>query len=433
MITFIKRNISSFSNKNELKILLKFSSVLILVFIIFLSANYFLLKILSEKDIKNYLSNTFDYVSSDISYDNGKISTQKYLSDVSIASDIPLYIFTSDGFLIDRNNQVSGYLDISNYLYASSFINPQTMLSPINENWRVFSYPIIRDNQNFGIILTGFFDPQKLAVSDIDELLLSTARFLDEKVRIQNNHIDISDIKPNEVHPDISFEIIDTFNKSIMSIGGPPAYIDKSYIQKLLSNTGFSSYKDETSGEDYLFFTKPIVYGDNSIGVVSVGKNLNQLNQFLNNQLLLSFIFSFILIFFFLIFTFYIYRRDISTILNEKVDKLTSPPLITPVKIMFDKIESVITLNQSTNIKIPADTYQYDICKLFFKNPNKHFDTLDIVDVIGERDEHKNIKRLVYDAIESINSRFTKLTGRKLILHKDKTYFIDPDLALKII
>ena len=51
---------------------------------------------------------------------------------------------------------------------------------------------------------------------------------------------------------------------------------------------------------------------------------------------------------------------------------------------------------------------------------------------MGELDEQKNVKRLVYDAVEAVNAKVKKLTGMKLISHTDKKYCINPALASRL-
>ena len=100
-------------------------------------------------------------------------------------------------------------------------------------------------------------------------------------------------------------------------------------------------------------------------------------------------------------------------------------------RIAFDPSGSKIIINGIHAIDIPVDSYQHDICKLLFKNPKKQYDTLDLSDAMGELDEQKNVKRLVYDAVEAVNAKVKKLTGMKLISHTDKKYCINPTLASK--
>ena len=110
---------------------------------------------------------------------------------------------------------------------------------------------------------------------------------------------------------------------------------------------------------------------------------------------------------------------------------LANPQCVVVEQIGFDSSGNKIIINGTHVIDIPVDSYQHDICKLLFKNPKKQYDTLDLSDAMGELDEQKNVKRLVYDAVEAVNVKVKKLTGMKLISHTDKKYGINPVLASK--
>ncbi len=419
-------------DKNELRLLLRFSLVFISIFFLYLISNYFLIRFLALRDIETSLLNTTNQVVNDFDYSDSKWNTSKYLSDVTVPSDIPLYIYSLDGFLIDRNNIISGFLDTSNYSYASSFTTPKSLDSPIGESWRVFSYPIIRENQTRGVIITAFFDPGKISESEINNILLETSRSLDKKIILSQNTLDISKVRPNEVHPDVSFEIVDSFNRSLMSVGGPPAYIDKSYIQNILSDSNFTYIRDKKTNEQFLLKSQQIKSGNDVIGIVVAGKGLSQLNQFLNNQIKISLIAAGLAIVVLFISAIYIFRHDIPNIVQERLSIITTSSLIKPEKLYFDEAQSKIIINSNHPIGIPKDSYQYDICKLFFRHPSKKYDTFDLSDAIGENEETKNTRRMVYDAVEAINARTKKVIELKLILLDAKEYFINPELASKI-
>ncbi len=433
MFEFLKRNgFSSHTDKSEVKVLFRLSSVFLGAFVLYLLANYFIIRSLSMKDIKEYLKSTASSVSQDFDYTNGKWSTNEYLSDPTTPSEVPLYIFSLDGFLIDRKNIIRGFLDTSNFTYASSFTTPTTIESPIGEQWRTYSHKIMRNGQEKGVILLGFFDPANRLEIDLDAVLLADAQKLDNQIIVTDDLLDATHIIDKEIDPNISFEVIDTFNRSHKSIGGPPAYIDKSYIQDALSIRDFTVISDATSQKKYMLHIQPIQISGETIGIVVVGKSLDQFNQILDNQLLLSIIAGLLSVFIFALFTFFIYRHDIKDIVEERLTILSKPQLVTIERIVFDLSKNKIIINGIHTIDIPSDSYQRDICKLLFKNPKKHYDTFDLTEAIGELDEQKNVKRLVYDAVEAINSKMKKLTDIKLISHADKMYFINPILASKL-
>ncbi len=429
MFGFIK---ALHADKTEINVILRLSAAFLVAFVLYLAASYSIIRSLSLHDMKQYLKITATSVSEDFEYSEGVWNTNKYLSDTTTPSETPLYIFSLDGFLIDRMNVIGGFLDTSNFTYASSFATPETIVSPIGEHWRVFSYRIERDGQEKGVILLGYFEPVGRLEKDIDAVLLANAQMVDSKITVTNGVLDATHIVDKDIDHNISFEVIDPFNRSHKSIGGPPAYIDKSYLQEVLTRKNFTVISDAGTQKKYMLLVQPILASGEMIGIVAVGKGLNELNQILGNQLLLSFFAGLFSVFVFAVFTIFIYRHDIGKIIDERLAMLANPQYVVVDRIAFDSPGSKIIINGIHSIDIPADSYQHDICKLLFKNPKKQYDTLDLSDAMGELDEQKNVKRLVYDAVEAVNAKVKKLTGMKLISHTDKKYCINPVLASRL-
>ncbi len=429
MFGFIK---TLHADKTEITVILRLSAAFLVAFVLYLTASYFIIRSLSLHDMKQYLKITATSVSEDFEYSDGAWDTNKYLSDTTTPSEIPLYIFSLDGFLIDRREVIGGFLDTSNFIYASSFATPKTIVSPIGERWRVFSYRIQRNGQEKGVMLLGYFEPAGRLEKDIDAVLLANAQMVDSQITFTNEVLDATQIVDKNIDHNISFEVIDPFNRSHKSIGGPPAYIDKSYLQDALKRQDFSVITDARSQQKYMLHIQPILANGETVGLVAVGKGLDQLNQILGNQLLLSSLAGLLPVFIFALFTFFVYRHDIGKIIEERLAMLTNPQCVVVDRIAFDPPGSTIIINSIHTIDIPADSYQFDICTLLFKNPKKQYDTLDLSDAMGELDEQKNVKRLVYDAVEAVNAKVKKLTGIKLISHTDKKYCINPVLTSKL-
>ena len=420
------------ADKTEIKVILRLSAAFLVAFVLYLTASYFIIRSLSLHDMKQYLKITATSVSEDFEYSEGVWNTNKYLSDTTTPSENPLYIFSLDGFLIDRMNVIGGFLDTSNFAYASSFATPKTIVSPIGEHWRVFSYRIERDGRGKGVILLGYFEPAGRSEKELDDVLLANAQMVDSQITVTSGVLDGTQIVDKDIDHNISFEIVDTFNLSHKSISGPPAYIDKSYLQDALRRKDFAVVTDAGSQKKYMLYVQPILASAEIVGIVVVGKGLDQLNEILGNQLLLSFIAGLLSVFIFAVFTLFVYRHDIGKIIEERLAMLANPQCVVVEQIGFDSSGNKIIINGTHVIDIPVDSYQHDICKLLFKNPKKQYDTLDLSDAMGELDEQKNVKRLVYDAVEAVNAKVKKLTGMKLISHTDKKYCINPALASRL-
>lgn len=420
------------ADRKEIKIVLRLSVAFLGAFVLYLVASYSIIRSLALDDMKRYLKTTAASVSEDFAYSKGIWNTNAYLSDTTTPSEHPLYIFSLDGFLIDRMNVIGGFLDTSNFAYASSFMTPETIISPIGEHWRVFSYPVKRDGQDMGVILLGFFEPAGRSEKDLDAVLLANAQMVDRQITVTGGVLDGTQIVDKELEHNISFEIIDTFNRSHKSIGGPPAHIDRSYLQDALKHEDFWVATDVWSQKKYLLYVQPILVDRKTVGIVAMGKELSQLDQMLGNLLLLSIVAGVLSALAFAGFAIFIYRHDIRRVIEERLLTLSSPKYIAVERIAFDPQANAILVNSLQRIEIPPDSYQYDICTLLFKNPKKQYDTLDLSDAMGELDEQKNVKRLVYDAVEAVNAKVKKLTGMKLIFHTDKKYCINPTLASKL-
>ncbi|MBI5620982.1 hypothetical protein HY949_04330 [Candidatus Gottesmanbacteria bacterium] len=420
------------TDKAEIRLVFRLSAAFLILFVLYLIVAYFVIRTLSYQDIQSYLRDAAGKVSGDFDYNGGTWNTNNYLSDTTTPSESPLYIFSLDGFVIDRMNVIRGFLDTSNAAYASSFPEPKTIISPVGEQWRVFSYPILRDGNERGVILLGYFEPAGRPQQELDELLLTTAKMLDRQISFPNGVMDATAIVDKEFEHNISFEIIDIFNISHKSVGGPPAYIDKSYLQDILRRKDFWTVAEDRSEMNYLVYARPIIAQGSAVGIVVMGKALDQLDQTLGNLLAISAVTGALLVFMFSGFTIYLYRHDIRGIIKERLAALSAPRCIEVKQIAFEPRLHTITVNGVQSIPIPPDSYQYDICAVLFKHPRKAYDVFDLSDALGEGDDGKNMKRRIYDAVEAINARIIDLVGAKLIVYQDKKYFINPSFTSKM-
>lgn len=421
-----------FGDMHELSIVYRLSSVFLFAFLLYLTANYFLVYYLSVKDIKNYLSKTITNVVSDFQYTEGRWNTDKYLSDISTPTEIPLYIYTTDGFLMDRYNTIRGLLDTSNFEYASSFTQPTTITSPAGETWRVLSKPITRSGQVMGTVFAAYFDPKGLPQKEIDGKLQETVIKLDSDMGVVDDHLDVTNVRQKEVDANISFEIVDKYNRSLLSIGGPPSYIDKSYVQDVLGLKGYRTVKDSKTGTPFLVYSQPIVSGNSSVGVVVAARSLEQLYKTLGYQLWFSVVAGILAIVVFMLVVVFIYRHDVSDIVQERLTYLANPTPPEITSITFDQDKGNIIVNKDILIAIPPDSHQFDICKLLFRSPTKNMDTLDLAEAIGDQEASDNVRRMVYDSVLSINEKVRRVLRVQLVTRKNHQYRINPELASKI-
>lgn len=425
MLGFIK---ALHTDKNEVKVILRLCAVFLAAFVFYLIGSYYVIRILSLNDVKSYLKNTASSVVQDFKYSNGVWNTNEYLSNVKTPSEIPLYIFSLDGFLIDRMNVIHGFLDTSNFVYASSFPKPKTFISPVGEDWRIFSYSIKRNGVENGVILLGYFDPAGRTEKELDSVLLADAQKIDSKIKVTDEVLDVSAVIDKEVNPNVSFEVVDTFNRSYKSVAGPPAYIDKSYLQDVFRNTDFSIIQDRITGAKYLMHVEPILADGQKVGVVVLGKGLDQMEQILQNQIKLSVLVGLLSIILFAIVSLYVYRHDIKDFFIKETSS-QNPLLSTYSKIRFDASEGKICIDEKPLIDIPLRTKQHIFCSLFFKSPKRKWDTDELAEKLGLSIEaNKQDRHVVYDSVMAINAKFSPFVGKDLIKLRAKTYFINPDL-----
>lgn len=370
--------------------------------------------------IENNLQKNIKQILSDIKYENGKWDTTLYFQDTNTPFDKPLYIFTDRGFVIERMNQINGFFDTAQFEYSNSFSSPKTVTTQTNTTWRVYSLPIERNKKIEGTILTAYYDPNLQILSDIDQLLVENARQIDTFIEFKNNKLNADKLDSKNIHHSIYFSVIDRFNKVIKEDGAPPTFMDRSYVSNELLVTKSRQIIDKKTGEHFLALSQPILdKNQNTIGIIIIASSLKNINSILKDQRdFLIFSGSLVLIFI-LILIVYIYSKKIQAI-----------KYISPNKISFDKINSCILLD---NYSIPFEyaSIQYDLCKTLFVSPGKRWENDELLE--KNRMDEDNSQRVFYDASIRINNKIFDKIGTKLIIYKDKTYTINPDLLLKIV
>ncbi|MBI2611747.1 hypothetical protein HYW54_03310 [Candidatus Gottesmanbacteria bacterium] len=287
-------------------------------FLFYLLINYFYLKYTAINEIQDYLKNANNRIVSDLAYKNDKWDTTAYINDSQTIQDNPLYILTIDGFVIDRIKPINGFLDTSDFMFGSSFTTPKTVSILESETWRLYSKKIIRENNIFGTILVGDFQPETTELKNIDDELIKTADMILSQIKISNSEIDISELDLKRINVRHYVEIIDRFNRSIESVGsGIPAYIDRSYVANEL-NENYKTVYDTKSKEPFLVYSKPIFDMSNDpIGIVISGYSLKQIFMNLRNQLIFLTISGLSVIIFIFIFLILIFQRNLAFLIKN--------------------------------------------------------------------------------------------------------------------
>mgnify|MGYP001791553497 FL=1 len=404
----------------------------VFLFFIFLSLlqigiTYIFVRQSSLNQIYDSLQNLSQRIQHDIKYDQGKWDTKLYNADPftpyphgSSGFSQPLYIITSEGFVIERNRPINNLLDSSDFKHLLAFSKPQSISTVTNENWRVLSKPIKTKNDTVGVILVAFYNhPSQIA--DIDKKLEENLEQLSSQVRVRDGHIDTSNIDIRNVHYDVAFEIANNFNKVLINNGRTPSFIDPSYIETEFQFEKKRIVEDKLTKEKFLITTQPFIDKNRETrGVIVAGQSISPLNEILYRYIIFALFTSIILIFPLSFFTIFSLRREIKEVINqyEKSKQIKKLPSI----ISFDKKQSILFLDEKV-IAIPYASNQYYLIDALFLHPKKRWESDELLSKFGENINSENW-RTVYDAMLSIN----KKVGFKLISYKDRTYTINPSL-----
>ena len=71
----------------------------------------FLLYQITLKETSGQITTIAERVKEDLSYKNGKWDTNRYNADPDLPGTYPLYVFATDGYVIDRWKPLHGFLD----------------------------------------------------------------------------------------------------------------------------------------------------------------------------------------------------------------------------------------------------------------------------------------------------------------------------------
>jgi hypothetical protein len=392
----------------------KFFLFLLLIFILPVIATYLFIRQTAVSAIEKSLSLTIENIRKDISYVNGKWDVIDYNSDFGSKSsnplnESPLYIITTDGFIIDRSNLIAGFLDSVDFKHLLIYTSPQTITTPTNEVWRVLAIPINDNGKTIGIITVSYYNPNVGLYSEIDQRLKESVLSIESQIEIRKGKISLKSSKIRTITSDISYLVATSFNQVIVVNGRIPRYLDVSYIAPELSARE-RIVLDANTQEKFLVLSKPLT--DNKglpVGIVIIGRSLKSLFSLLHDFVLASFISSIVISLPLVIVAVFLLKKEFF----ELVRNGTKPTFKT---ISFDRRKSIIQIDKN-QISIPYSSNQYYLCEAVFLLPNKLWENDELLERFGENIMGGKTRK-VYDAMLAIN----KKVGFKLIFHKDKTY-----------
>lgn len=385
----------------------------------------------TERELKTFTGR----VAQGLTYKNGTWDTSRYAADPqtphpsgSSGFSTPLYIISTDGFVIERNSPINGVLDTSDFNHLNAFTKPQTIKLITNDQWRLYSKPISQNGKTLGIVVVGLYHPEKYIPTVADQKLNTTIEYLLSKSTVKNGEINISEVDLRNIDYDVSFEIVTNYNKVLLNNGRMPTFIDKSYVHNELKN-GISTrtVTDTAHRMDYMVVSQTL-YDDshNAAGVVVAARPLDFIQNVIVKALWIVLGFG-ILIAADLGFILY---RMIAKTSRELPDFYASlsknKPL--PQMISFDVASGGLTID-GTTISLPLSSNQYMLCKTIFSDIQKRWTARELLSAFssGGTDSRK-----VYDAMILTNKKVESVLPIRLIDVHEKTYYLNPDLASKV-
>lgn len=408
--------------KTKIGIFLKLSFFFIFLFFQQILISYLFIRQATLKEREDSLISTIERVKKDLINTNGKWNTDLYNADPNTptpnsSNPFPLYIVTTDGFVIERSRPINGLLDTSDYNRLLSFQIPQTVNTPTNEIWRVLSKPIRKEGNTVGVIMVSYYNPKPELTKETDMKLKENIEKINTNITLFNNKINISRLDVRSIPYDISYEVVDRFNKVLLTNGRIPSFIDVSYVASEI-NAPERIVHDEVTNEPFLVISKTLTDSKGSIvGIVTDGISIINLQSVLKNFLIFSSTTGLILTIPLAFFGVYILRKDLLLLLGDLKNKSAHQKVM---KIHFDKKNSMIVLDNK-KIEIRYASNQYYLTETFFSNPKKRWERDELLIKLGETKITENTRK-IYDAMLNINEK----VGIKLILYKDKTYRINP-------
>ncbi|MBI1862547.1 hypothetical protein HYS00_00320 [Candidatus Microgenomates bacterium] len=363
-------------------------------------------------------------VAQDLTYREGKWDTTAYLSDPltphpsgSSGFVQPLYILSIDGFVIERSNPVTGYLDSSDTKHLLTFQRVATLDSITNERWRVQSKPIAMEGMPAGVVTAAYFNPDATSLSEIDQKIASdSSRLLGIITQGKNRELDVSAVDIRHVNYDISFEIVDRYNKVLINNGRTPSFIDRSYVIDEIHAPAYSIIRSPKTREAFLLHRRVLYANSQPVGLIVTGFRMNDVYDMLNAYLVVSLL------------------TAVATLLPIVYLALTKLKKQIPVSvsktaikhISFNRSSGELKINE-TMLVLPYASNQYYLLDAIFAHPKKRWEHDELLEKLGE-DTNDTANRTVYDTMLAVNRK----AGIKLIEYKDKTYRFNPSFLIHL-
>ncbi len=120
--------------QSRLRLFLTVFSFFVVLFLAQVVLGYFFIRQTVQNQMERRLATLSARIENDLVFQNGVWDTTKYDADPltpfptgSSGFATPLYIITSDGYVIDRRNAIPGILDSADFEHALQFVQPTTI------------------------------------------------------------------------------------------------------------------------------------------------------------------------------------------------------------------------------------------------------------------------------------------------------------------
>ncbi len=402
-------------------------ALILLGFLLQIIVSSLILYNLSLNQTKKYLTRTVDRVREDIKYQNGKWDTSLYNADGTVPDINPLYIITSDGFVIERWKPIHGFLDIAEFSRLLAYSKPETITTITNEHWRILSEPIVGNNKVIGVITVSAYKPEQSDIDQIDNQLHQTLQEIQSDLVIHGENIDTSKIDARKFPYTITFQVVNHFNKLLIqndnttSITRSPTFIDSSYVDNQLDE-GQTVIQDSKTRKHFLTLTSPIYDTKHSpVGIIVAASPIDTFYEFNKNYSLVLLLVTSILLIIFLPFIVRLVKQQLLIIRESTA---THEIKQFPKRIFFDRKLCKLFIDE-VGITIPYASNQYYFCDVLFSKPTKRWEVDQIIERFGD-DLRKDSWRKVYDTMLNLNKKVTPFTHQKLFILRNRTYQINP-------
>ncbi len=417
--------------KVSLTIFTKILSLLFAIFILQAVFNYAFIYESEFKQITNELTTLNNRIQNDIKYDKGSWNVNAYAADPLTPNptgasgfSTNLYVITRDGLVIERNNPIYGLLDASDYKKLLSYQIPQTITTSTKEQWRVFAQPIISEGKTTGVVFVSYRDPGNINFSEVDEELIDTSKKIVSQITFKGDQIDVGNVDKRQLQYNISFEVVDAYNKVVLNNGRTPTSIDPSYFVDELNKKTTRQVIDEHAHIPYLVTHQLITdTTGNVVGIIVSGKSTAAAQLLLKDYLFFTTVTSAFLVLLILFSLFYSFRKELSHLIELHAHHHPT----TPKSIHFNAKKGELKIDNQLFV-FPLETNQYYLCVAVFSSPSKPKSEKDLLKLFGEKASKANWRK-VYDASLSIN----KKVRLKLISYQDRSYKINSEFQKYIV